>query len=107
MERIIMGKINLEEFTEFSPSKPVSKILYDSEKVRAVLFCLDAGQEVAPHTVVPKVTMLVISGSGAFTVGDQTHEVEPGSFVVCESNEAHGMKAKEKMTVLATIAPRP
>lgn len=102
-----MGKINLEEYTEFSTSKPLSKMLYDCEQLRAVLFCLEAGQEVEPHTVVPKVTMFVVSGNGAFTVGDQTHEVEPGSFVVCESNEAHGIKAKERMMVLATIVPRP
>ncbi len=102
-----MGKINLEEYIEFSSSKPVSKILYDCEKVRVVLFCLEVGQEVAPHTVVPKVTMFVISGKGAFTVGTQTHEVEPGSLVVCESNEAHGIKAKERMMVLVTIVPRP
>lgn len=102
-----MGKINLEEYIEFSPSKPVSKILYDCEKVRTVLFCLEAGQEVEPHTVVPKVTMFVISGSGAFIVGDETHEVGPGSFVVCESSESHGIKANERMTVLASVVPRP
>ena len=102
-----MGNIKLEEYVEFSPSKPLSKILYDCEKVRVVLFCLEVGQEVAPHTVVPKVTMFVISGKGAFTVGNQTHEVEPGSLVVCESNEAHGIKAKERMQVLVTIVPRP
>jgi quercetin dioxygenase-like cupin family protein len=102
-----MGKINLEEFVEFSTTKPVSKMLYDCEQVRTVLFCLEADQEVEPHTVVPKVTMLVISGRGAFIVGDQTHDVEPGSFVVCESNEAHGIKAKERMTVLVSIVPRP
>ena len=102
-----MGKIDLKEHIEFSEEKYVSKILFDSDKVRMVLFCLEKGQEVPPHTVKPQVVMLVISGKGSFTVGGKTYKVKSDSVAICESMEAHGIKADEQMVVLASITPRP
>lgn len=102
-----MGKIDVKEHIEFSKEKYVSKILFDSDKVRVVLFCLEKGQELPLHTVKPQVVMLVISGKGLFIVGDKMYEVKPDSVAICESLEAHGMKADEQMVVLASIVPRP
>lgn len=102
-----MGEIDFKGQVEFSKEKYVSKILFDCDKVRLVLFCLEKGQEVPPHTVKPQVIMQVISGKGSFTVGNQTHTVKPDSIAVCESMEAHGIKADEQMVVLASIIPRP
>ena len=102
-----MGKISLKEHIEFSPEKYISKILFDSEKARLVLFCLEKGQEIAPHTVKSQVVMVVVSGKGTITAGNKTHKVKQDSLVVSESMEAHGIKAEEQMVVLATIIPRP
>ncbi|MCF6157792.1 MAG: cupin domain-containing protein [wastewater metagenome] len=102
-----MGKINLSEHIEFSKEKYVSKILFDSDAMRMVLFCLEKGQEVPPHTAQPQVVMLVISGKGSFLIGDKTYQVKPDSVAVCKSMEAHGIKADEQMVVLASIIPRP
>ena len=102
-----MGKIDLIEHIEFSKEKYISKILFDSDKVRMVLFCLEKGQEVPSHTVKPQVVMLVISGTGLFTVGNKSYKVKQDSVAICESMEAHGIKADERMVVLAYIIPRP
>ncbi len=75
--------------------------------MRVVLFNLDKGQEVPPHTTTSEVLMFLVEGKGEFIVGDRTEEVEGGGFVVCRPDEPHGMKAIERMTVLAVIAPRP
>ena len=102
-----MGEIDLKEHVEFSKEKYVSKLLFDSDKVRMVLFCLEKGQEVPPHTVKPQVAMLVISGKGSVTVGGKTYKVKSNSVAICESMESHGIKADEQMVVLASIIPRP
>ncbi len=102
-----MGKISLKEHIKFSQEKYISKILFDSEKARLVLFCLEKGQEIVPHTVKSQVVMVVVSGKGTITVGNKTHKVKQDSLVVSESMEAHGIKADEQMVVLATIIPRP
>ncbi len=102
-----MGEIDLKKHIEFSKEKYVSKILFDCDKVRLVLFCLEKGQEVPPHVVKPQVVMQVVSGNGSFVIGNQTHKVKPDSIAICESMEAHGIKADEEMVVLASIIPRP
>lgn len=102
-----MGEIDFKGQIEFSEEKYVSKILFDSDKVRLVLFCLEKGQEVPPHIVKPQVTMLVFSGKGSFTIGNQTYKVKPDTLAVCESMEAHGIKADEQMVVLTSIIPCP
>ncbi len=92
---------------EFSQEKYISKILFDSDKVRMVLFCLGKGQEVPAHTVESQVVMVVLTGKGLFIVGDKTYTAKQDTVVICKSNEAHGMKAEEQMAVLACIIPRP
>lgn len=102
-----MGMIDVKKHVEFSDKKYVSKLLYDSEDIRLVLFCLNAGQEVPAHTSDSRVVMTVVEGEGSFIVGDKTPAVKPGYIAVCEPNESHGMSAKTKMLVLAAIAPAP
>lgn len=102
-----MGMIDVKKHVEFSKAKYVSKLLYDSEAIRLVLFCLEAGQEVPAHTSDSRVVMSVIEGEGSFIVGDKTPDVRAGYIAVCEPNEEHGMKARTKMVILAAIAPAP
>ncbi|MBI5420612.1 MAG: cupin domain-containing protein [Deltaproteobacteria bacterium] len=91
----------------FSPDRPVSKLLYDSDALRVVVFGLLAGQEVPPHTAPSRVLLQVVQGKGAFITGSGERPAHPGAFVVTEPDEPHGLKAAEKTVLLAVIAPRP
>ena len=102
MPRTVLG-----EQAEFLSERPVHKLLYDSEKMRVVLFCLLPGQVIAPHTSTSEVMMYLVEGEGTFTVGEEKQKLTPGSFLVCKSNEPHGFEATQKMMMLAIIAPRP
>lgn len=92
---------------EFSSDRPVSKILYDSEGMRIVVFGLMAGQEIPPHTAPSRVVLHMVQGKGAFLTGSGEQPAYTGAFVVTEPNEPHGLKANEKTVLLAVIAPRP
>ena len=92
---------------EFSPDRPVSKLLYDSDAMRVVVFGLSAGQEIPPHTAPSRVVLHVVQGKGAFLTGSGEQPAEIGTFVVTEPEEPHGFKATEKTVLLAVIAPRP
>lgn len=102
-----METANLKELEEYSREHPVTKLLYDSEAVRVVLFCLDAGQEIPLHVSTSEVLMHVIKGRGSLIAGEEEVKAGPGTLVVCAREEPHGMKAEDKMVVLAAIAPRP
>ena len=97
----------IETLAEFSEAKPVSKILYDSEAARLVLFSLKKNQEIKPHSVAPKVIMYLLSGKGFFRLGEIEKEAESGGIALCESMEDHGFRASEDMIILAAVIPRP
>lgn len=92
---------------EFSTERTVSKLLYDSDAVRIVVFGLMAGQEIPPHTAPSRVVLHVVQGRGAFITGSGERVAQPNAFVVTEPDEPHGFKAAEKAVLLAVIAPRP
>jgi quercetin dioxygenase-like cupin family protein len=88
--------------------RPATAIVADSADARIVLFRIDPGQEVTPHTNASTVLMTVIDGRGVVSGPDGDHDVHMGDFVAYEPNELHGMRATdERLVILATIAPRP
>jgi quercetin dioxygenase-like cupin family protein len=92
---------------EFSADRPVSKLLYDSDAMRVVVFGLMPGQEIPPHTAPSRVLLHIVRGKGAFITGSGERLARTGDFVVTEPEEPHGLKAAEKTVMLAVIAPRP
>jgi len=92
---------------EFSPERPVSKLLYDSDAMRVVVFGLLPGQEIPPHTAPSRVVLHMVQGKGVFLTGSGERPARAGGFVITEPNEPHGLKADEKTVLLAVIAPRP
>jgi len=92
---------------EFSQTRPVSKLLYDSDAMRVVVFGLLAGQEIPPHTAPSRVVLHIVQGNGAFITGHGEQPAHAGAFVITEPEEPHGLKASEKTVMLAVIAPRP
>lgn len=92
---------------EFSQARPVSKLLYDSDAMRVVVFGLLAGQEIPPHTAPSRVVLHIVQGKGAFITGHGEQPAHAGAFVITEPEEPHGLKASEKTVMLAVIAPRP
>lgn len=88
--------------------RPATAILHDCPDARLVLFRIEPGQRVPPHTSVSTVILSVLSGSGSVTGGDEERAVGPGEIVVYDPGEVHGMEAgEETLIILATIAPRP
>lgn len=104
-----MEAMNLFELVEFRAEKYNARLLYDSENARLVLFSLEAGQGIDPHSAPSTVVMCALQGAGSFIKGEEVIPVKAGSLVPCGPNELHGMKADkgERLVALAFIAPRP
>ncbi|MBI4295960.1 MAG: cupin domain-containing protein [Chloroflexi bacterium] len=99
--------IRLSEFKEFDARRPVSKLLYDSDKCRLVLFCLEPGQEISPHTSTSEVVFYGVDGECTVLVGDDTVSLQQQTIVTCPPNLPHGIKTVTRAVVMAVIAPRP
>lgn len=103
-----MLPLNLDAEIEFMEERPRTKMLYDSSKFRAVLFCLEKGQGVPRHSSPSEVMMQVYKGSGTVIVGESELSMKAGDVVVSRPNETHGFRSEgERMVVLALIIPSP
>ena len=94
--------------TSVRPDRPATAVALDSADVRAVVFRLEPGQEVAPHTSASSVLLVVAAGQGYFSDAAGEQSVGAGDAAAFEPGELHGMRAgAEQFRVLAVIAPRP
>lgn len=90
------------------PDRPATAILHDAPDIRLVVFKLDPGQAVAPHTSRSSVVLVILEGRGTVSGGSGSSPVKTGDVVTYEAGELHGFTAgEERLTVLAAIAPRP
>ena len=87
-----------------NPTRPATAIMHDAPGVRLVVFRIEPGQEVAPHSSEATVLLSVLSGRGTITGGDESHLVGPGEVISYAPGELHGMRAgDETFLLLATI----
>jgi quercetin dioxygenase-like cupin family protein len=88
--------------------RPATAVVHDSVDARLVVFRLEPGQQVPPHSSVSTVMLQVLEGSGILSGGDNEMMCTKGDIVVYAPGEQHGMKADvEELLLLATITPRP
>lgn len=99
--------VNLKTLRQFDSRRFVSQLIHDSEKARVALFCLEPGQEVSPHTAPSEVVFIGLEGKGQVLVGKDEVAVEAQSLVVCPPHVPHGIKAEQRLVIVAVIAPRP
>ncbi|MDO8502868.1 MAG: AraC family ligand binding domain-containing protein [Gemmatimonadaceae bacterium] len=88
--------------------RPATAVVHDSADARLVIFRIEPGQTVAPHTNPSTVMLSVIAGSGNVSDAEGERSVRAGQIVTYDPGELHGMRAgDERLVILAMIAPRP
>ncbi len=98
----------LAERARYQPKAPYNDVIHDMYTFRMILFNFEPGQElpVHHHPADSEVAIQVLEGEGAFTGAEQEIPARPGSLLICKVSEPHGVRAKTRMRVLVTIAPR-
>lgn len=88
--------------------RPATALMHDAPDARLVVFRIEPGQQVAPHTSTSTVILSVVTGRGIVLGAEGERNVQAGDVVVYEPNELHGMRATdEQLVITATITPRP
>ena len=89
-------------------TRPATALLHDVPDARVVVFRIEPGQEVAPHTSSSTVLLSVVEGRGTVSGASGESSVSPGDVVAYDAGELHGMKAgSEQLVIAAIITPRP
>ncbi len=102
-----MELYQLDERAKYQQKGPYNDIIHDMYTFRVIVFNFEPGQElpVHQHPADSEVALQVLEGEGFFTGGEKEIPARQGSLLICKVSEPHGVRAKTRMRVLATIAP--
>lgn len=85
----------------------LSRRVHEDDSVKAVLFSFAAGEELSEHTAAVPATIVTVKGRGAWTVGEETFEAGPGSWIHLAPRQPHSVTALEPLVMLLLLLKRP
>jgi len=85
------------------PDSIVSRTLFKSDRLKAILFGFDAGQELSEHTASQTAILQIVQGEATLVVGGQRHEVGPGFWLQMPPRLPHSVYAKSPLILLLLL----
>ena len=85
------------------PDSIVSRTFFKSERMKAILFGFDAGQELSEHTSSQSAIIQIVQGEATVTLGGDRHEVAAGSWMHMPPNLKHSVHAKTPLIMLLSM----
>lgn len=78
----------------------VSRTLCKSDRLKAILFGFDTGQELSEHTSSQAAVIQIIQGEATITLGDDRYELNAGSWLHMPPRLKHSVHAKTPLIML-------
>ena len=107
------GSVNMATtYTHFSdlakatqpPDKGIlSRTLYNDDRLKAVLFGFAQGEELSEHTASMPAVLHVLQGEAKLTLGDDTVDARPGSWVHMPKGMRHSIQATTPVVMLLLL----
>lgn len=94
---------NLDALVQFAQGGIVSKTFLERDRVKLVLFCMAAGQQLSEHTAGMPAIIHVLSGRAVATLEQQVHEAGPGDVLYMPAGTVHAVEAKDDLVFLLTL----
>jgi quercetin dioxygenase-like cupin family protein len=86
------------------PEKGIlSRTLFNDEKVKAVIFGFAQGEELSEHTASMPAIVHFVEGEATLTLGDDTLEAKPGTWVHMPTGQRHSIQAKTPVVMLLVL----
>lgn len=85
----------------------LSRVLFQDDRLRLVLFAFDSGQELTEHTAALPAVAQVVSGCFRLTLGTEVVNVRPGAWVHMPAGLPHSVEALEPGHLLLTLLKAP
>lgn len=94
---------NLLDEVEIPDNGTLSRVVFNADGLRVVLFAFDTGEQLTDHAATVPAVVQVIKGRLEMTLGDQKVEIDPGSWVHMEAHLIHALVALEPSVVILTL----
>ncbi len=82
------------------PDSIISRTFYRDERLKAILFGFDAGQELSEHTASQPAVIQIVSGRAAVTLGDDAFEADAGFWAHMPPHLKHSITARTPVVML-------
>ncbi len=81
----------------------VSRMIYNDDQFKAMLFTFAPGQELSEHTASMPAIIHILKGEGTLTLGKDSVEAREGTWARMEANLPHSVNAKTALVMLLTM----
>ncbi len=81
----------------------LTRTLFNDDHVKAVIFGFGQGEELSEHTASMPAILHLISGEATLTLGDETVEAQPGTWIHMPANLQHSVHAKTPVVMLLLL----
>ena len=86
------------------PDKGIlSHTLFSDDRLKAVLFAFAQGEELSEHTASMPAVLHFLGGEARLTLGDDTLEASPGTWVHMAKGLRHSVQAKTPVVMLLLL----
>lgn len=93
----------LKEIVDIPKDGILSRTIYSDNHLKAVLFGFDTGQELSEHTASMPAVIQIIQGEAKITLGNDTLEVQTGSWIHMDPKLSHSILARTPLLMLLLI----
>ncbi|WMI82556.1 cupin domain-containing protein [Anaerotignum sp. MB30-C6] len=95
--------INLANEVSVQQGQIVSKTLVQNSYVSVTLFAFSKGEEISSHDSTGDAMVLVLEGTGQFTVDGTEYVLGAGESIIMPAKKPHAVFAKEAFKMLLTV----
>jgi quercetin dioxygenase-like cupin family protein len=81
----------------------LSRTLFNDDRLKAVAFSFAQGKELSEHTASMPAVLHFLQGEAKLTLGDDTLEARPGTWVHMPAGLRHSIQAKSPVVMLLLL----
>ena len=81
----------------------LTRTLLHDDNVKAVIFGFGQGEELSEHTASMPAILHFLQGEASLTLGDDSIEAQPGTWIHMEPNLKHSVKTKTQVVMLLLL----
>ena len=85
----------------------LSRAVYADDRLKAVMFGFDTGQELSEHTAAMPAVIEIIDGDADVLLGEDRHHATPGTWIHMAAGTHHAIRAISPLTMLLLLLRDP
>ena len=96
--------LQLKDLVEYQKGQVVSKTLVQNEQVSMTIFSFDKDEEISTHAAGGDAMVIVLEGTGRFTVDGVEYLVSEGQSIIMPKDIPHAVYGQERFKMLLLVS---